>query len=732
MKPILYILIATALTYLVSYALGAALIRALKVKLYRSEERFFAFIAGSACLSTLIFLLTAVGLARKWVFLTVSALILGWAIWKRLYRAPTEDSPSAHWIWRIMFWGVYGVYTWLYLGHALAPEISADAISYHLALVARYAREHHFPIITTNMYASLSEGIEMLFLFAFTIGKHSAAKMCEFLYMLTLPFGIIAYGRRIGHPAAATLAAVMVYASPVFGTVGVISHNDVAGVAVVFAVFYAVQLWREHQDSGTLMLAGILAGFAYAVKYTLGIAVLYAVAAVILVGWKRKQSWLKPAVVMALCSFAVMAPWLIKNVVEVSNPFSPFFNRLFPNPYIMQSFEQEYVQFMSHFNGVKLWEVPWEVTVRGERLQGLLGPLFLLAPVGLIALRYPAGRQIWMAAAVFLLPYFGNLGTRFLMPIAPFVSLTLGMTLDAFPPLVAVALLLHSYLSWPHVVPRYAGRDAWRIERSAWKTALRRQQSEADYLRESMSDYTMGQLIEGVVPRGELVLSPSMGDQTYHSREIIVPYQSAFGNRIYDVLFRAATDDMQPALRYSFTFPGREVQRVRLVMAKASKLLPWIVSEMRVFSGTREIERSPQWRLRASIDPWRVRDAFDNSPVTTWTSDRSAAPGMFLQIDFGHRERIDKVTVDVPRNLDWVGMRVEGDGQVLSDKQTSEIVQWPQRMRRAATEELLANGIRWLVFKDDDLLADDLQMRSKQWGIRQIAVSNGFRLWRLE
>ena len=41
MKPVFYILLATALTWSVSYALGAMFLRALRLKMYRSEERFF-------------------------------------------------------------------------------------------------------------------------------------------------------------------------------------------------------------------------------------------------------------------------------------------------------------------------------------------------------------------------------------------------------------------------------------------------------------------------------------------------------------------------------------------------------------------------------------------------------------------------------------------------------------------------------------------------------------------
>ena len=40
-----------------------------------------------------------------------------------------------------------------------------------------YLREHGFHTITGNMYASLSEGLEMLFLYAFAFGKHSSAAM---------------------------------------------------------------------------------------------------------------------------------------------------------------------------------------------------------------------------------------------------------------------------------------------------------------------------------------------------------------------------------------------------------------------------------------------------------------------------------------------------------------------------------------------------------------------------
>ena len=46
------------------------------------------------------------------------------------------------------------------------------------------------------------------------------------------------------------------------------------------------------------------------------------------------------------------------------------------------------------------WQIPMEVTTYGS-LSGLLGPVFLLAPLGLLALRRREGRQLWLAALVF-------------------------------------------------------------------------------------------------------------------------------------------------------------------------------------------------------------------------------------------------------------------------------------------------------------------------------------------
>ena len=274
MKTVFYILLATALTFSASYSMGTLLVRALKLELFRSERRFFAFVSGTAMLSLLVFLLTAAGLAAKSTFIWATLPFIALALWQtRQRRAETTATLSAIPLsWRIVFWGGFCIFTYLYLANAMLPETSADGVAYHVALPAAYLRAHRFPAITTNMYANLSEGVEMLFLYAFSIGKHTAAAMVEFLFTLALPFGILSYARRIGYPRAGVVGALLAYASPVIGRAGTIAYVDVAAATVAFALFYALQIWRERSSNGMAALAGILAGFGYAIKYPGGVA----------------------------------------------------------------------------------------------------------------------------------------------------------------------------------------------------------------------------------------------------------------------------------------------------------------------------------------------------------------------------------------------------------------------------------------------------------------------------
>ncbi len=99
---------------------------------------------------------------------------------------------------------------------------------------------------------------------------------------MALVWQVFSYGRRCGFPTAGAAAALLVFASPVVGIDGTSAYNDVAVAAIAFTLFYLLQIWDEERTWRLAAAIGLVAGFAFAAKYTAWPAVLYAVGFVLL------------------------------------------------------------------------------------------------------------------------------------------------------------------------------------------------------------------------------------------------------------------------------------------------------------------------------------------------------------------------------------------------------------------------------------------------------------------
>ena len=498
----LWILAGAGFTVAVCMALGRLLLRALSIRLYRQEEHPLAFVTGAACLSLLTFILCAAGLARRGVFLAAGLVILSIAVRRGALRPAGESFPALPTFWKWFFGSIFAVYCVVYFFNAMAPETSPDGVAYHLGLVSRYLRAHGFVRISTSMYANISQGIEMLYLFAFAFGRHSAASLTHFAFLVTLAFSILCYARRFGFPVAGICAALLVFVSPVVGLDGSVAYNDVATAAIIFTAFYLVWIWASDASrSAILVPLGLVAGFAYAAKYTAFLVVPYVLVIVAAKSLRSRAPLLKPLLVVAACTAVMIAPWMIKNAVWFQNPVSPFLNSVFPNPDIHISFEKEYADNMRHYEGVKsASEIPLETTVHGGFLGGLLGPVFLLAPLGLLAARSSAGRRLLLAALIFAAPYMANIGTRFLIPALPFVALSMGLAVAESRVATVALLIVHAVLSWPTVVPRYSSPSAWHLVRTIPVRQALRIESEEGYLNFTMPHWGTSRMVDRLVP----------------------------------------------------------------------------------------------------------------------------------------------------------------------------------------------------------------------------------------
>jgi hypothetical protein len=737
MLQFLGILFGAGWTVVVSIALGALLLRKLSIRFKREEEIPLAFVIGAACLSLAVFVFCAAGLSYGAVYLIFGSAALVIAFYSGSFRRNTDTLPPLPAVWRRLFAAVFTIFGLLYLSQALAPEISPDGATYHLGLVGRYWRNHGFERITTNMYANLSQGVEMLYLVAYTFGRHSAAATVHFAFLAALPLMMLNYGRRFGFAGAGAAGALFFFVSPVVGKDGSTAYNDVAVACILFAVFYLLEVWGETRQARLLIPIGLLAGFAYAAKYTAFLAVPYAL---VFVFWKllrSREPCLRPVVTVGVCAAVMMAPWLVKNWIWVDNPFSPFFNAVFPNPYIHPSFEASYTHYMRNYVGIEShWSLPLEVTVRGTILCGLTGPLFLLAPLALLALRHPHGRTLLLAALVFGATYATNIGTRFLIPALPYVSLALALAVSRYRGVALILVLAHSIASWPDVLRTYCQGSAWKIESVLWREALR-VNGEEEFLRANLIGYATARQIEEAVPPGEKILSFGNIPEAYTTREMLITYQSAFNEVLGDILWTPLAAHLQPTRQMRFRFPPQELRKLRVTQTAAGGAENWSVAELRLYGGGREVVRDAGWRLRAHPNPWDVQSAFDSSAVTRWSSWQPLFDGMFIEVDLGSAQRVEEVVLECSPDQPNIRVRLEGadangNWKTISDAPAAKEVRPPIGMRRAATLEIKNAGVRFLLVHDHDYGRDDFYKRQREWGLTLAGDTEGKRLYRIE
>jgi 4-amino-4-deoxy-L-arabinose transferase-like glycosyltransferase len=722
--------------------------------LARLERPVFAFATGAAWLSAVVFALCVAQLVYWPVFLVLGLALLALAIRRSRGAAPAPElKPAAPGLSLWCLAPLAAVYGYLYFVHSLAPETSPDGSGYHLGLVWRYLRERGFSRITTDMYAMLSQGAEMLFLFAFAFGRHSAAKLVHFATLVATVAAVLAFGRRFQMPGGAlgpaAVAAVFYVCSPVVGADAAAAYNDCLLALFTFLTFYLLLLWEELRSPALWPALGLTAGFCFAIKYTGFLVLPFALGFLL---WRGGASRWRAVFSISAWAGVFIAPWLVKNAVIVGNPLAPFFNRLFPNPYLHVSFEDTYKFFMRHYNGLgeHNWsdylDVPWELAVAGSKLQGLLGPLFLAAPLGLFCLRRSLGRRLWFAAVLFALPWLSNIGTRFLIPALLFLSLSMALAIWELPrraalPLAALLVAGHAVGSWPSVIDRWNKQLVWRLGPAPWRAALRLE-PESEYLSRVSPGYNVARMIEQAVPAGERILTAEGPPEAYTSREVLVSYRCAECAVLFDHVLTAALRDYGPVRNLRFDWPARDVSALRLVQTGSDGLEVWSMHEVLLFSGEEYLTPRPSWVIRARPNPWDGALALDGNPVTRWRSWWPLYPGMSYQIDFPQPVSLSALEVHCSPDQHQMRLRLEardpsGHWRPL-DATERRLEQEPSRdgFGRLATVELKSRGVRYILTDVGggglNLIGPLLARDPAAWGLQEAASYGPVRLYRIE
>jgi 4-amino-4-deoxy-L-arabinose transferase-like glycosyltransferase len=324
----------------------------------------------------------------------------------------------------------------------LYPPTQWDSIALHLASAKIYAAQHAIVFTTYLRYPVFPQMNQMLFTGALMLGDDLLAQLIEWLMLAMLAAALIACGERYLTQRAGWWGAALLLSNPIMLKMGSVAYVDVALALYIFLGVYAFWNWFETKERAWLVMAGVLLGLAFGVKYPALFFILL-LTAVAFVAARGRERLTAPLIFGGL-AFTVALPWLARNLYYTGNPLFPFYYELFAPLFGYGRWSREYLGLLLDDRpgrGVArtlggLLSLPWVLTTNPAVFEGetSISPFYLpVLPLTIIvAIRQRGVRLLLMVAASYTLFWWGTYQIlRYLMPAFPFFSLAAGGALEA-------------------------------------------------------------------------------------------------------------------------------------------------------------------------------------------------------------------------------------------------------------------------------------------------------------
>jgi 4-amino-4-deoxy-L-arabinose transferase-like glycosyltransferase len=438
------ILLAAAFIAASAVSAGNLALRGLRLRkrLDRWERLAAGFGLGTTALGLATLVVGRLGLLQPWtirVGLAVPIVAeLACLIGSRGPKVAVEAKPGG---WslasKVGFGLVAGPFLLVMMLGAMLPTIDFDSLEYHIQGPKEYYQAGRIAFLDHNVYTSMPFGTEMLHLLGMELVDHwwFGALVGQLIIALFAPASaamIALTARRIGSNRAAWVAAVAYLTTPWIYRMAALPY-----VEGPLCYFHAALLWAVFKardaDEGHRLgaLVGLLAGGAMATKYPALIS-----AVIPFSGWAAWASWRaknwRIAVAYAAGVALVVAPWLIRNVIDTGNPVYPLGYKVFggrhwdpardaqwsavhgPKPIKLGAFAESVVDVAGRSD----WQSP---------LFAALAPLALLRPGS----RRSAGWLVGYSAYLFLTWWLlTHRLDRFWLPMLPPMAILAGLGAD--------------------------------------------------------------------------------------------------------------------------------------------------------------------------------------------------------------------------------------------------------------------------------------------------------------
>lgn len=217
----------------------------------------------------------------------------------------------------------------------LGPEISFDALWYHLTLPKIYLNQHLISYIPGGLlyYSEMPKAIEMLYTAALAIQGQILAKFIHFIFGILDAVIVYKLSNKFMSKRVSLIACLIFYTNLVVGWESVTAYIDLARTFFEILSLWGFLNWYEKRDRKWLIESAVMLGLAITVKVLSATSIIIFLILffyIYLTDAKSiKKNYLKDILIFILICFAIPFPYFFISILNTGSPFYPFFTKIY-------------------------------------------------------------------------------------------------------------------------------------------------------------------------------------------------------------------------------------------------------------------------------------------------------------------------------------------------------------------------------------------------------------------
>lgn len=311
---------------------------------------------------------------------------------------------------------IFGILAGINLIGAFGPELSFDALWYHLTIPKIFIESHQIEFIPGSLlyYSVMPKLGDMLYIPALMLNSEILAKLIQWSFGILTSFVIYIISRKYFAKKASFLAVLVFYGSLVVAWESTVAYVDLIRTFFEIMAVWGVINFFETKDRKWLIEAALMLGFAVSTKF-IAIASLPIFIIIFLLFIKDKKLAIKNSLIFSGIVFFVTLPWLVFSYVNTSNPLYPILSDFYPvsvglnllNPiYFVESFFNLFFRADDPISPIYIMILPL-ILIYFKKIKPALKFIAIYSILALI---------IW-----YITPRTG--GGRFILPYLPTLSI---------------------------------------------------------------------------------------------------------------------------------------------------------------------------------------------------------------------------------------------------------------------------------------------------------------------